>query len=308
MQGSQIIVVGSSNTDLVVVAERLPTPGETILGGDFFLVAGGKGANQAVAASRLGTKVAFIARIGKDLFGDQAIKTLSEEGLDLTYLVRDDDYPSGVALIMVGAGGENLIAVSPGANQQLSSRDVARASPAFNQARIVLLQLEIPFETVQAAARLGKDNVATVILNPAPAPTEPLSPTIYKAVDILTPNESEARSLTGLSNLEEAAKKLLNWGVKVVVVTLGAGGVLVANGSDPVVHIPAFQVTPIDTVAAGDAFNGGLGVALAESKTIEEAVQFAQAAAAISVTRRGAQPSLPSCQEVFQFFLSTHTL
>jgi len=208
MQGSQIIVVGSSNTDLVVVAERLPTPGETILGGDFFLAAGGKGANQAVAASRLGTKVAFIARIGKDLFGDQAIKTLSEEGLDLTYLVRDDDYPSGVALIMVGAGGENLIAVSPGANQQLSSRDVARASPAFNQARIVLLQLEIPFETVQAAARLGKDNVATVILNPAPAPTEPLSPTIYKAVDILTPNESEARSLTGLSNLEEAAKKL----------------------------------------------------------------------------------------------------
>ncbi len=307
MQESHIIVVGSSNTDLVVVAERLPMPGETVLGGDFFLAAGGKGANQAVAAGRLGTKVTFIARIGKDLFGDQAMKALSEEGLDLTYLVRDNSYPSGVALIVVGAGGDNLITVAPGANQQLSPADVARASPAFNQARIVLLQLEIPFETVQAAARLGKDNAATVILNPAPAPTEPLSPTIYKAVDILTPNESEARSLTGLSNLEEAAKKLLDWGVSVVIITLGDAGVLFACGSDPVVHIPAFQVAPIDTVAAGDAFNGALGVALAESKTIEEAVQFAQAVAAISVTRRGAQPSLPSSQEVLQF-LSKDTL
>ncbi len=307
MQESHIIVVGSSNTDLVVVAERLPMPGETVLGGDFFLAAGGKGANQAVAAGRLGTKVTFIARIGKDLFGDQAIKALSEEGLDLTYLVRDNSYPSGVALIVVGAGGDNLITVAPGANQQLSPADVALAGPAFNQARIVLLQLEIPFETVQAAARLGKDNAATVILNPAPAPTEPLSPTIYKAVDILTPNESEARSLTGLSNLEEAAKKLLDWGVSVVIITLGDAGVLFSCGSDPVVHIPAFQVAPIDTVAAGDAFNGALGVALAESKTIEEAVQFAQAVAAISVTRRGAQPSLPSSQEVLQF-LSKDTL
>lgn len=166
------------------------------------------------------------------------------------------------------------------------------ARPAFNEARVVLLQLGIPFDSVDAAASLGKAAGANIILNPAPAPTEPSPSSLNQTVDILTPNESEAKSLTGVSDLEESSQRLLNWGVKVVIITIGEDGVLVAQASKPVLYIPAFKVSPIGTVAAGDAFNGGLGVAIAEGRTLEGAVQFAQAVAAISVTRRGAQPSL----------------
>ncbi len=301
MPSPHIVVVGSSNTDMIVQADRLPLPGETVLGGDLAIAPGGKGANQAVAAARLGAAVTFIARVGQDMFGQEALRNFQREGLDIRYLVQDPQAPSGVALIVVGPGGQNIIAVAPGANQRLTPADVETARPAFVQARAVLLQLEIPIETVLAAAQAGRAAGATVILNPAPAPSRPLPAALFEAVDILTPNETEAAALTGKQEPEGAAAALLARGVGTVIVTLGAEGALVATGSDHMQRIPGFRVKAVDATAAGDAFNGGLAVALAQREALDAAVRYAHAVAALSVTRLGAQPSLPTAAEVEAF-------
>jgi ribokinase len=296
-----VVVVGSSNTDLIVRADRLPLPGETVLGGDLSTAAGGKGANQAMAAARLGADVTFVARVGGDMFGQQTLQAFRREGLNLTYLLQDPVSPSGVALIVVGPRGQNIIAVAPGANRNLSAADVAAAQPAIAQARVIVLQLEIPINTVMAAAQAGRQAGLIVILNPAPA--EALPAALYEVVDILTPNEHEAALLTGLSpdQPEEAATALLARGVGVVIVTLGEAGVVLAQRGQPPRLVAGFFVQAVDSTAAGDAFNGGLAAALARGDDLDSAVRYAQAVAAISVTRPGAQPSLPYVKEVDEF-------
>jgi ribokinase len=290
---------------LIVRAGRLPLPGETVSGGDLMTAPGGKGANQAVAAARLGAQVYFVGRLGLDMFGQQARQHLEQEGLDLSYLIQNGEAPSGVALIVVGPRGQNIIAVAPGANHRLTPANVEAALPAIRQADIVLLQLETPLDTVETAARLGhepgRQTPALVILNPAPAPTGPLPASLLGQVDVLTPNEHEAALLTGEQDPEKAAAALLNLGVKTVVVTLGGAGALLATSAAGIVRIPAFPVEPVDTTAAGDAFNGGLAVALAHARTMEAAVRYASAVGALAVTRMGAQPSLPTADEVTDF-------
>jgi ribokinase len=298
MNAPHLIVVGSSNTDLIVRAERLPAPGETVLGGEFITAAGGKGANQAVAAARCGARVAFVARVGADAYGRDSLANFAREGMDTRYVFTDRQALSGVALIVVDARGQNLIAVASGANARLTPADVAAARPAFAEARVLLLQLESPMETVLAAARLGREHGLTVILNPAPA--RPLPTELYPLVDVLTPNEHEAAALTDERAPEAAARALLARGVKTVIVTLGAAGVLLATGNGVETHA-GFRVEAVDTTAAGDAFNGGLAVARARGEPRLAAIRYAQAAAALSVTRLGAQPSLPTAAEVAAF-------
>jgi len=301
MDQPRIVVVGSSNTDMVVQSDRLPLPGETVLGKDLMVAAGGKGANQAVAAARLGAQVTFIAKIGTDMFGQQSLANFRAEGLDTRFVLQDGGSPSGVALIVVGPGGQNIIAVAPGSNNRLTPSDIAAAKPAFSGAKAVVLQLETPIDTVVAAAKLGREAGATVILNPAPAPSSGLPEELYQWVDILIPNETEAELLTGEKSPESAAKALLGRGVRTVIITLGKEGALLGAGSDPMRRIPGFRVQAVDCVAAGDGFCGALAVALANGKAMDDAIRYAHAAAAISVTRAGAQPSLPRTDEVAEF-------
>jgi len=297
---NNILVVGSSNTDMIIKLKRIPRPGETILGGDFLTAQGGKGANQAVGAARAGGHVTFLARLGKDVLGDQALAAFKRDGIDVRHVLRDPAQPSGVALIFVARDGENSIAVASGANARLSSADVRRAGKAFADAGIVLMQLETPLPAVEAAARMVADAGAAVILNPAPA--RPLSNKLLKLVSILTPNETEAESLTGIkvdsvSGAARAAAALRKRGARSVVVTLGARGAFIAS-EDGEELVAGFKVKVADTTAAGDIFNGALAVALAEKKPLRGAVLFANAAAAISVTRMGAQPSAPARAEI----------
>jgi len=301
MPPSRVVVVGSSNTDMIVRADRLPLPGETVLGGDLTTAPGGKGANQAVAAARVGAHVTLVARLGDDMFGQQTLAAFRREGLDLDYVQQDAGTPSGVALIVVGPGGQNIIAVAPGANRNLSPTDVQAAQPAIAQARVMILQLEIPIHTVLAAASAGHAAGLIVMLNPAPA--EALPAALYEMVDILTPNEHEAAQLAGVTpdEPEAAATTLLARGAGVVIVTLGAAGVVLGQRGQLPRRLPGFQVPAVDSTAAGDAFNGGLAAALARGDDLETAVRYAQAVAAISVTRPGAQPSLPSAEEVERF-------
>jgi len=295
MQKSTVVVIGSSNTDMVVKTPHLPAPGETILGGTFFMNAGGKGANQAVAAARLGGQVTFVAKLGNDIFGKQALQLFGEEGIDTSCVVTDPHHPSGVALITVDDKGENCIAVASGANAQLLPADLENPKDKIRNAAIVLMQLEVPVETVAEAAALANDAGALVILNPAPACTLPS--VIFQHISIITPNETEAEMLSGLpvadvQSAKKAAGIIRAKGVKTVIITLGSkGALIVGEGIEQLV--PAPEVTPVDTTAAGDVFNGALAVALAEGKGILEAVAFACQAAAISVTQLGAQASAP---------------
>jgi len=297
---ARIVVVGSANTDLVVRVPTLPRPGETVIGGTFARVGGGKGANQAVAAARAGGQVTFVAKVGADAMGDAAVAAYRAEGVDTTHVGRDAAAPSGVALILVDAAGENSIAVAAGANDRLLPADVDRARDAIAAADVLLMQLEIPLETVRHAVSLAKAAGVPVILNPAPA--RPLDAAILADVAILTPNETEAERLTGhrASDAHAAAAvagQLLALGPGAAVITLGGRGAVVRERSGAS-HVPAFAVTPVDTVAAGDVFNGCLAVAVAEGRGLVDAVRFANAAAALSVARRGAQDSAPTRREI----------
>jgi ribokinase len=303
MKTPRILVVGSSNTDMIIKLDRIPRPGETILGGAFVTAAGGKGANQAVGAARAGGQVTFIARVGRDMFGDQAVAGFVKDGINVDYVTRDKTNPSGVALIFVAKDGENSIAVAGGANAKLSPADVRKAKAAFAGASVLVMQLETPLETVQAAADLAAKAGVRVIVNPAPA--QPLPDKLLNRVSILTPNETEAELLTGIAVKDDvsaaaAATKLRARGVRTVIITLGARGAFVATESGEQL-VPGFKVKAVDTTAAGDIFNGALAVALAEGKPLELAVRFANAAAAISVTRLGAQPSAPTRREIERF-------
>lgn len=300
MKKPRIVVVGSSNTDMVVKSARIPAPGETVLGGEFFMAAGGKGANQAVAAARLGGEVWFVARVGDDLFGRTAVENFKQEGIVTDYVTKDPRKPSGVALILVDKHGENVISVAPGANAELSPDDVRKARPAIEQADVVLIQLEVPLETVIEAARIGSESGTAVILNPAPA--QPLGDLLLRQVTVLTPNETETELLTGVAVTDpagqaKAAQDLRRRGIQTVVMTLGgAGSFLFA--ADTGEMVPTVKIDPVDTTAAGDAFNGALAVALAEGRELRQAVRFANLAGALAATRLGAQPSLPTRAEV----------
>ncbi len=304
---TNIVVVGSSNTDMVIRVPRLPAPGETVLGGTYSVSAGGKGANQAVAAARAGGRVAFIAKVGRDDFGSRAIEGFQRAGIDTTWVSQDPDAPSGVAMIYVDAEGENSIAVAAGANERLSEVDILSAKEVIAGATVLLVQMEIPLKTVEAAVSTAAEAGVQVILNPAPA--QPLSREILRHVSVLTPNETEAALLlreTIINNYEQAARKLREKGVKTVIITLGSRGSFVSDERFTGM-VPAYKVKATDTIAAGDVFNGALAVALSEKKTMEEAVRFASAAAAISVTRRGAQASAPAAGEIIKF-MSNHPL
>lgn len=295
-----VLVVGSSNTDMVIQLERLPRPGETVLGGQFTTAAGGKGANQAVAAARAGATVTFIASVGEDQFGKQAIAGFRKEAIKVRHIQRNGRAPSGVALIFVSRTGQNCIGVAGGANAMLLPADIRRAAPAFHRAHTLLVQLETPLPTVEAAIRQAARQQLQVILNPAPA--QPLSDNFLRRINVITPNESEAEQLTGIrvsreKNAARAARHLMQRGVPIVILTLGARGAFVAT-SDSSHHVPGFAVNPVDTTAAGDVFNGALAVALGERQPLLQAVRFANAAAAISVTRLGAQPSAPHRREI----------
>ena len=290
---------------MIVKVPRIPKPGETILGDAFTQAAGGKGANQAVAAARSGGLVTFIGNLGKDSLGDQAIQAFKDDGIQTPFIFRDEEQPSGVALIFVGQNGENSIAVASGANGTLKPAHIELAEEAIKGADMVLMQLETPLETIVAAARLAKKHGVSVILNPAPA--QPLPNELLAMVDIITPNETEAALLTDTplndqDSTRKAATKLLQSGAKTVIVTLGPHGALMMNKQEQKL-IPGYHVDAVDTTAAGDTFNGVLAVALAQNKNLETAIRFAHAAAALSVTKMGAQPSIPD-QQAIEAFLS----
>ncbi|HHU13774.1 MAG: ribokinase [Kiritimatiellae bacterium] len=296
----RIVVVGSTNTDMVVKAARIPAPGETILGGRFLMNPGGKGANQAVAAARLGAEVVFIAKVGDDLFGREAKALFAKENICTDYVLTDPSEPSGVALIMVDAKGENCIAVASGANGTLMPEDIEGLEGVIAQSDLLLMQLETPLETVRYAADVAVNLGVPVILNPAPACELPSD--LYDCLEVITPNESEAELLTNIkvtdeASAEAAARVLCDKGVLNVVITMGAKGAYVFDGEDGVM-VPAFKVEAVDTTAAGDVFNGALAVALTEELELEEAVRFASKAASISVTRMGAQASAPRREEL----------
>lgn len=300
MNAKKILVIGSSNTDMVIKTNSFPSPGETILGGTFIMNAGGKGANQAVAAARLGGMVTFVGKTGDDIFGKQAVQQLKDEGIHVGFVAVDAEHPSGVAMITVDNKGENSIVVAPGANGTLSPADFDRALSELDATEFVLMQLEIPISTVEYIAGLAMQKKKKVLLNPAPAAK--LSNELLKNIYLITPNETEAELLTGIKVTDElsalkAANQLHEKGVEIVIITMGAAGAfLLANGKSRIIKAP--EVVAVDTTAAGDTFNGALVVALSEGKTIEEAIVFANKAASISVTRMGAQSSVPFRNEI----------
>ncbi len=297
---NRIIVIGSSNTDMVVKSKRIPSPGETILGGIFLMNPGGKGANQAVAAARLNGNVTFVTKTGNDLFGEQAKSLFEKEGIDTRFIIKDKNNPSGVALITVDENGENCIVVAPGSNATLSAYDINDDVYLAGENDVYLMQLEIPVSTVEFVAEKANEKGNRVILNPAPA--KQLSPDLLQTIFALTPNKVEAEILTGIKvenvlSAHKAAEKLLEKGVKNVIITMGASGAFLLN-QDTSLMMPVVPVKAVDTTAAGDVFNGALAVAVAEGKDLASAVDFANRAASISVTRMGAQASAPYRNEI----------
>lgn len=302
-----ITVVGSSNTDFSIKTDFLPKEGQTVLGEDISVAAGGKGANQAVQIARLGGRVVFVCRIGNDCFGDDAVAGFKREGIDTRYVLRDNRHPSGTALIVVDKKGKNQIAVAAGSNSFLIPADINKARPAIERSRVLLLQLEIPLGTVRRAIEIasspsGNSKVIT-ILNPAPAAR--IESSLLKKIDVIVPNEREAQFLSGVSirdsaSAAKAGRIILKLGVKSVIITLGSKGSVVIDGGGAS-HIPPPKVKVIDTTAAGDSFCGALAVLISEGKSLIEAAVFASYCASISVTRAGAQPSLPTRKEVIGF-------
>jgi len=292
----KILVVGSSNTDLVVFCDRLPKPGETVLGGEFKMFGGGKGANQAVAAARAGGQVTFLGAFGADAFGAAARDRLSKEGINLSYFHCVQNVPSGVALILVdGITRENLIAVAKSANEAVDSVMVSAARDAFVGADVVVSQLEIRDGAIEAAARLCQELNRRFILNPAP--TRALPKQVYESLYTIVVNEHEARDLSGESSIEKSVVWFLDQGSKIVVVTLGSEGALFSTGAGTT-HVAAPVIEPVDTTGAGDCFVGWFGTGIAEGLSVEEAVRRACRAAALKVTKPGAQDGMPYRAEV----------
>ncbi len=299
----KLVVIGSSNMDLVISLPRIPAIGETVLGGKSSMVFGGKGANQAVASKRSGGDIAYLAKVGNDLFGENMKNHFKKEGFQTDLILTDTTEPSGIAQIFVSEKGENSIAVAPGANMKLMPKDIESFRDLIKNSKVVLLQLETPLETVGYIADIAYQNNVKLILNPAPA--QKLSEDLLKKVWLITPNETEASLLTGIEVVDtrsavKAAERLLTMGINNVIVTLGENGSLLCNekGSQ---HFKAFKVKAVDTTAAGDVFNGTLAVAITNEEPLPEAINFAAAAAAISVTREGAQPSIPNRTEIENF-------
>lgn len=297
-----IYIIGSINTDMVAMTKNLPAPGETVMGGEFMMTAGGKGANQAVSAARLGGEVTMVGRLGEDIFGDQSIERLKHENINCDFIGRDSIAASGVALISVDDKGENHIVVAPGANNQLDKTKVKTALDSMPDNAIILLQLEIPLETVAHIIETTRDSSRRVILDPAPAPSTALPDNFLNGLYLITPNETEATKLSGIEvqddrSAEAAARKLLATGVNNVAITMGAKGVVLVQ-QNGVKFIKSPKVTAIDSTAAGDCFNGALAVSIANDLSLEQSVERACRAASISVTRKGAQDSMPSKSEV----------
>jgi len=289
--------------DLVVKSPRIPAIGETILGEDFIMTAGGKGANQAVAAAKLGAEVYLIAKLGDDVFAEQLLNNLKKEAVNTKYVTQIKKAASGVALITVDDAGNNVIVVAPGANQKLSPADVKKAKSDIASAGALVAQLEVPLETVEFAGQLSKHAGVPFVLDPAPA--QKLGPELLKMVDVLKPNETEAGILTGIEVTDEASAQraseiLLESGVKAVILTMGAKGFLLAT-INQTEFVPAIKVDAVDATAAGDAFTGALAFGLAHGQELFEAALFANCVAALSVTKMGAQSSLPAKQEVESF-------
>lgn len=291
----KITVVGSSNLDIVVNTPNFPQPGETIMGNNYNTFHGGKGANQAVAVSRLGGAVSFVSKVGNDSFGNQVVNGFGEVGFNSKYVFKDQETASGVAVIMINKAGQNAIVVTPGANNLLSVGDITNATPAIEEADIVLVQLEIPHKTVEFTIDVAYKLQKKIILNPAPP--APLTDNVYSKLFLITPNETEVAYLTGVEVIDEktanfAADFFLNKGVKNVIITLGSKGAFFKN-SEQQFMVNAYKVDVVDTTAAGDIFNGALAVALAENKPWKEALDFANKAASIGVGKLGAQSSIP---------------
>ncbi|MCP4259520.1 MAG: ribokinase [Planctomycetes bacterium] len=289
--------------DLVVKSPRIPAVGETILGGDFIMTPGGKGANQAVAAAKLGADVCFIARVGSDIFAQQSLSNFKKEAVNTKYITQTKEVPSGVALITVDDSGNNVIVVAPGANKMLSPDDVKRAESDISSSGALVAQLEIPLETVEFAAQLANNCEVLFILDPAPA--QKLDTKLLTMVNVLTPNETEAEILTGIEVTDEnsaciAAKKLLAYGVKSVILTMGAKGFLLAD-NDRMEFVSGVEIDAVDTTAAGDAFTGSLAVGMAQGKTLYDASLYANYVSALSVTKMGAQSSIPTTETVESF-------
>lgn len=291
----RILVIGSSNVDLTIRLDRLPQVGETVSGGEFYQSFGGKGANQAVAARRAGADVVFLTKVGADTNGTLVTQHLLSEGLPSYGIRADRREATGVALIVVDTTGRNMIAVAPGSNRLMTADEIRQHAALFEDVRVLLIQMEVPLPAVTQALTLAKESGVTAILNPAPA--QPLSDSVLRLVDVITPNETEAQMLTGFPEPAEAARLLVERGVGAVIVTLGDRGAYLLDGRGPR-HVPAFPVQAVDSTAAGDAFNGALSCGLAEGWTLEEACRFAAASGALAASKRGAQASLPTRREI----------
>lgn len=301
MDIKKILVVGSCNTDMVIKSDRLPTPGETVIGGVFLMNPGGKGANQAVAAARQGGHVTFIAKTGNDVFGKQSLELYNSEGINTDLILSDPKNPSGVALIMVNSDGENCISVASGSNANLSPKDIEKFKNHICEADLILMQLEIPIETVEYVSELALRKHTRVILNPAPARSLPEK--LLKGLFLITPNETEAEILSGIKvndykKAKEAADVISEKGVANVVITMGALGAFVKEGDNYSIIKPEKEITAVDTTAAGDCFNGTLCVGLSEGKTIKESARLAVIASGLCVQKMGAQSSIPYKREL----------
>ena len=297
-----IVVIGSSNTDMVMRVREFPRPGETILGESYMQNQGGKGANQAVACARLGGNTSFVGKLGQDALATATIAHLRQEGIDVSHLTQTPTSPSGTAFIMVDSHGENSIIVHPGANAELKPMDIDAAQGLIANNSLVLMKLETPIPTLVHAARMDHQHGATVVLNPAPAPAEGLPAELFQHVDVLIPNETEVERLTGKTVEDEASllaalQELHGLGVRQVVVTLGARGAMTIQDGQPLM-VASPRVEAVDTTAAGDTFCGALCVELSKGASLDEAMQFACRAAALTVTRMGAQQSIPKREEV----------